>query len=125
VAPSIRKKLAITSPTSGGRSVGIVRSRTQATKFSLDDISTIQLRALESLMIDELGRILKEAEAVKSRNCHGICIEGLSKTMKTISQDSLYPVEIRMEILIVCYENQGRNFMDSSRYLASYYFEIV
>jgi hypothetical protein len=29
VAPSIRKKLAITSPTSGGRSVGIVRSRTQ------------------------------------------------------------------------------------------------
>jgi hypothetical protein len=29
VAPSIRKKLAITSPTSGGRLVGIVRSRTQ------------------------------------------------------------------------------------------------
>jgi hypothetical protein len=29
VAPSIRKKLTITSPTSGGRSVGIVRSRTQ------------------------------------------------------------------------------------------------
>jgi hypothetical protein len=35
VAPSIRKKLAITSPTSGGRSAGIVRSRTQATEFSL------------------------------------------------------------------------------------------
>jgi hypothetical protein len=34
VAPSIRKKLAITSSTSGGRSVGIVRSRTQATEFS-------------------------------------------------------------------------------------------
>jgi hypothetical protein len=29
VAPSIRKKLAIATPTSGGRSVGIVRSRTQ------------------------------------------------------------------------------------------------
>jgi hypothetical protein len=29
------QKLAITSPTSGGRSVGIVRSRTQATEFSL------------------------------------------------------------------------------------------
>jgi hypothetical protein len=27
--------LALTSPTSGGRSVGIVRSRTQATEFSL------------------------------------------------------------------------------------------
>jgi hypothetical protein len=29
VAPSIRKKLAITSPTSGGHSVGIVRSQTE------------------------------------------------------------------------------------------------
>jgi hypothetical protein len=28
-------KLAITSPTSGGRSVGIVRSRTQTMEFSL------------------------------------------------------------------------------------------
>jgi hypothetical protein len=34
VAPSIRKKLAITSPTSGGRSVGTVRSRTQTMEFS-------------------------------------------------------------------------------------------
>jgi hypothetical protein len=29
------QKLALTSPTSGGRSIGIVRSRTQATEFSL------------------------------------------------------------------------------------------
>jgi hypothetical protein len=35
VSLSIRKKLAITSPTSGGRSVGIVRSRTQIMEFSL------------------------------------------------------------------------------------------
>jgi hypothetical protein len=34
VAPSIRKKLAITSPTIGGRLVGIVRSWTQAMEFS-------------------------------------------------------------------------------------------
>jgi hypothetical protein len=33
VAPSIRKKLALTSLTSGGRSVGIVRLRTEATEF--------------------------------------------------------------------------------------------
>jgi hypothetical protein len=33
VTPSVCKKLALTSPTSGGRSVGIVRSRTQATEF--------------------------------------------------------------------------------------------
>jgi hypothetical protein len=31
VAPSIGQKLALTSPTSGGRSVGVVRSRSQAT----------------------------------------------------------------------------------------------
>jgi hypothetical protein len=34
VPSSIRKKLAITSPTSGGLSVGIVRSRTQTMEFS-------------------------------------------------------------------------------------------
>jgi hypothetical protein len=34
VAPSILKKSAITSPTSGVRSVGIVRSRTQTMEFS-------------------------------------------------------------------------------------------
>jgi hypothetical protein len=33
VAPSIRKELTLTSLTSGGRSVGIVRSRAQATEF--------------------------------------------------------------------------------------------
>jgi hypothetical protein len=33
--PLYPQKLALTSPTSGRRSVGIVRSRTQATEFSL------------------------------------------------------------------------------------------
>jgi hypothetical protein len=36
--PSIRKKLALTSPTSGGRLVGIVRLRTKATEFSFSII---------------------------------------------------------------------------------------
>jgi hypothetical protein len=37
--PSTRKRLALSSPTSGGRSVGIVRLRTKATEFfyELDD----------------------------------------------------------------------------------------
>jgi hypothetical protein len=35
VAPSIRKKLEITSPTSGGRSVGMVRLQIQTMEFSL------------------------------------------------------------------------------------------
>jgi hypothetical protein len=33
VAPLYPQKLTLTSPTSGGRSVGIVRSRTQTTEF--------------------------------------------------------------------------------------------
>jgi hypothetical protein len=35
LGPLYPLKLALTSPTSGGRSIGIVRSRTQATEFSL------------------------------------------------------------------------------------------
>ena len=35
VIPLYPQKLALTSPTGGGRSVGIVRSRTKATEFSL------------------------------------------------------------------------------------------
>jgi hypothetical protein len=34
VTPLYPQKLALTSPTGGGRSVGIVRSRTQAMEFS-------------------------------------------------------------------------------------------
>jgi hypothetical protein len=41
VAPSIRKNLVITSPTSGGRSVGIVRSRSQTMEFSLVQFSLV------------------------------------------------------------------------------------
>jgi hypothetical protein len=46
VAPSIRKKLAITSPTSGGRSVGIVRSRTKTMEFLVFTIIIILLLLL-------------------------------------------------------------------------------
>jgi len=35
VTPLYSQKLALTSPTGGGRSVGIVRVRTKATEFSL------------------------------------------------------------------------------------------
>jgi len=51
VTPLYPQKLALTSPTGGGRSVGIVRVRTKATEFSLyihiEDESVI----LEILMI--------------------------------------------------------------------------
>ena len=36
VTPLYPQKLALTSPSGGGRSVGIVRSRTKATEFSLE-----------------------------------------------------------------------------------------
>ena len=38
VTPLYPQKLALTSPTGGGRSVGIVRSRNKATEFSLERI---------------------------------------------------------------------------------------
>jgi hypothetical protein len=46
VAPSIRKKLALTSLTSGGRSVGIVRLRTEAMEFFYISITFGQLLSL-------------------------------------------------------------------------------
>jgi hypothetical protein len=45
VVSSIRKKLAITSRTSGGRSVGIVRSRTQTMEFFFFFINLRSIRA--------------------------------------------------------------------------------
>src|SRR5215469_10945374 len=46
VTPLYPQKLALTSPTGGGHSVGIVRSRTKATEFSL------------SLLPSEIGDLL-------------------------------------------------------------------
>jgi hypothetical protein len=40
--PLYPQKLALTSPTSGGRSVGIVRFRTQATEFYVVCVNPIQ-----------------------------------------------------------------------------------
>jgi hypothetical protein len=51
VAPSIRKTLPITSPTSGGSSVGIVLSRTQTMEFSLVfSVSVLQYQARVQIM---------------------------------------------------------------------------
>ena len=42
VTPLYLQKLAITSPTGGGRSVGIVRVRTKATEFSFFSFSLVE-----------------------------------------------------------------------------------
>ena len=51
VTPLYPQKLALTSPIGGGRSVGIVRSRTKATEFSLSyiRISTTSLISLKNV----------------------------------------------------------------------------
>ena len=56
VTPLYPQKLALTSPTGGGRSVGIVRSRTKATEFSLgtemySDVVTGNLQYSVDVMI--------------------------------------------------------------------------
>ena len=43
VTPLYPQKLALTSPTGGGRSVGIVRVRTKATEFSFRYLETVVL----------------------------------------------------------------------------------
>jgi len=43
VTPLYPQKLALTSPTGGGRSVGIVRVRTKATEFSFSSFLTLVL----------------------------------------------------------------------------------
>jgi len=50
VTPLYPQKLALTSPTGGGRSVGIVRSRTKATEFSLVFIIIIIIITIISFM---------------------------------------------------------------------------
>jgi hypothetical protein len=52
VAPSIRKKLALTSPTIGGLSVRIVSSRTKATEFSLVRFQFVTNRRYIALQAD-------------------------------------------------------------------------
>jgi hypothetical protein len=47
VAPSIRKKLALTSPTIGGRSVDIVRSLTHTTEFVIAEELQIRITHIE------------------------------------------------------------------------------
>ena len=67
VTPLYPQKLALTSPTGGGRSVGIIRSRTKATEFSFSFKYTIHKSAVKQL------EILKQLEALFIRfKTHGV-----------------------------------------------------
>ena len=54
VTPLYPQKLALTSPTGGGRSVGIVRSRTKATEFSLVYIYIISTNIPPIIIINRI-----------------------------------------------------------------------
>ena len=56
VTPLYPQKLALTSPTGGGRSVGIVRVRTKATEFSFSFNYTPQTAKSSTVQDTELGR---------------------------------------------------------------------
>jgi len=51
VTPLYPQKLALTSPTGGGRSVGIVRSRTKATEFSLVFSGPVCMVRVQSVVV--------------------------------------------------------------------------
>ena len=65
VTPLYPQKLALTSPTGGGRSVGIVRSRTKATEFSLYECLLYYPRAWYSPGFAS-NRILHKLQGVKN-----------------------------------------------------------
>ena len=65
VTPLYAQKLALTSPTGDGRSVGIVRSRTKATEFSL--VLCVRKKRLLRLFVHTTTR---EPLSGYSRNLH-------------------------------------------------------
>jgi hypothetical protein len=62
--PSVHKKLALTSPTSGGRSAGIVRSRTKVMDFFYSNLQT-----LSGIMTTRFLGVVKYAGAKPLLNC--------------------------------------------------------
>ena len=73
VTPLYPQKLALTSPTSGGRSVGIVRVRTKATEFYLfcgGFLTSTQLRVGDCIVTARsvFGRIQKELASSFAKN---------------------------------------------------------
>jgi hypothetical protein len=70
------QNFALTSPTSGGRSVGIVRSWTKATEFSLDSLARSIAYTLQT------GKCCGRKRSWYYLVPEGICLEGLRKTMR-------------------------------------------
>jgi len=72
VTPLYPQKLALTSPTGGGRSVGIVRSRTKATEF---------------IWISEYARLFP-----CTISTDGFCMTDVESVYCAVRNDSLYNI---------------------------------
>jgi hypothetical protein len=76
VAPSIHKKLALTSLTSGGRSVGIVRVRTEATELFIVDVTSVLVAPRRTIAI--LFSLHVFVRVIVTLNCYSM-FEGQCK----------------------------------------------
>jgi len=78
VTPLYPQKLALTSPTGGGRSVGIVRVRTKATEFSL----VIKIRKRYKIWFKTLTDNVCVGETTPLSWCNKIILFSLQVTCK-------------------------------------------
>jgi hypothetical protein len=84
--PFISKKLVLTSPISGGRSIGVVHSRTQAMVFVCFFVScsiigdsavlSVEIKSLEGtcLINFQVRRIRQPKTSLKKEACTDICL---------------------------------------------------
>jgi hypothetical protein len=116
VAPSISKKLAITSSTGGGRSVGIVRSRTQTMEFffiykfgfrTVNTVQIIQLCCTELVSFQGLKHAVSKAYSVFENN--------LSRCLDWVELDCIHsePLLLQKRNLMRTYFPHARKFSES------------
>ena len=88
VTPLYPQKLALTSPTGGGRSVGIVRSRTKATEFSFfSDSSKLTVSDSSKLTVSDCSKLtVSDSSELTVSDCSKVTVSYSSKL--TVSESS-------------------------------------
>ena len=76
VTPLYPQKLALTSPTDGGRSVGIVRVRTKATEFSFSFM--VRVYAALVLTVFEIEFLLKGSQSTADKKSSESLVKRIS-----------------------------------------------
>jgi hypothetical protein len=90
VTPLYPQKLALTSPTGGGRSVGIVRSRNKATEFSLGSFHSLQMELAKKFRDTTTCRTLHISELEVERKYP---IVGAERVYTRYGEKSSYHLE--------------------------------